>query len=315
MKIFGAEQTAPLAGERPAVTLGAFDGVHKGHRAIIDVLLAYARKISAPALAITFEQHPRAALGRSAPPAICGLEARLRRLEEAGLDAAWVMPFTPAFSRLPARGFAKEFFRRRLAARAVALGETAVFGHGREGSAKTLAAWAADCDMEVIPVPPLPIHGAIASSTAIRLAVGAGNLALAAEFLGRPFSVEGTVVAGQGRGAKLGFPTLNLDPHHELRPPPGVYLTLAEINGESLPSLTNVGRPPTEMEIEAGVSDLLIETHLLDYQGDLYGRTAEIMFLRKMREVIRFSRESGLICRVREDLNEARKWFASRPEA
>ena len=314
MKIFGSEQTAPLAGERPVVALGVFDGVHKGHRAIISVLLEHARKISAPALAVTFERHPRAALGRSAPPGICGLAARLRLLEKTGLDAAWVIPFTPAFSRLSARDFAEEFFCRRLNARAVALGETAVFGHGREGNAGNLAAWAAEWDMKVMPVPPLPVNGAVASSTAVRLAVGAGNLELAAEFLGRSFSVEGTVVAGQGRGAKLGFPTLNLDPHHELRPPGGVYLTLALIDGERLPSLTNIGRPPTEREIASGVSDLLIETHLLNYQGDLYGRTAEIEFLRKMRGVLRFSRESDLVSRVRADLDEARRWFAARPE-
>jgi riboflavin kinase/FMN adenylyltransferase len=314
MKVFGADDSQPLAGERPAVTLGVFDGVHRGHRSIIGILGSAARKMSVPGLAITFYPHPRSALGRSAPPGISSLDARLRLLEEAGLDAAWVIPFTRELALMPGRAFAEEFFRRRLAARAVVLGETAVFGRGREGNAASLARWAKDWDLKVLAAPPLPVEGVIASSTAVRLAVQTGDLRLAEILLGRPFSVEGTVVHGQGRGGKLGFPTLNLDPHHELRPPAGVYLTRARFGGRCLPSLTNIGRPPTEPEIESGLSDFLIETHLLDFDADLYGRAVEVVFIQKIRDVIRFRRESGLVSRMAEDLNQARRWFAERPE-
>jgi riboflavin kinase/FMN adenylyltransferase len=314
MKIFGAEDRNPLADARPAVTLGVFDGVHLGHRAIINVLLAAARKISAPALAITFHPHPRAALGRSAPPGICSLETRLARLDEAGLDAVWVLPFTQDLSLMSGRDFAEEFFRRRLAARAVVMGETAFFGCGRDGDARSLALWSRDWDMRILTAPALPVHGAIVGSTAIRLAVQTGDLGRAAEFLGRPFSLEGTVVHGQGHGRKLGFPTLNLDPHHELRPPPGVYLTRTRVAGRSLPSLTNIGRPPTEAEIEAGLSDFLIETHLLDFDADLYGRTVEVVFSGKIRDVMRFDREADLARQVTGDIDQAKRWFASHPE-
>ncbi|MDR2392108.1 MAG: riboflavin kinase, partial [Planctomycetota bacterium] len=128
------------------------------------------------------------------------------------------------------------------------------------------------------------------------------------------FTVEGTVVHGQGHGRKLGFPTLNIDPHHELRPPPGVYLTRTRIGGRTLPSLTNIGRPPTEREIETGLSDFLIETHLLDYEADLYGQKAEMVFVRKTRDVRRFVRESDLVRQVHSDLLQARRWFAEHPE-
>lgn len=310
MRIYGSCDNAPLSDRRPAVTLGVFDGVHLGHRAIIGELARLAGERGAPSLAITFSNHPRTALGRSAPPAICGLEMRLRLLAEAGLDAAWVLPFTAEFAAMPGRDFAEEFFHRRLNAGAVALGESAVFGRGREGNAAALKEWAREWDCPVVAVPSLVMEGAVVSSTAVRLAVRDGRLERAARFLGRRVSVEGTVVHGQGHGRALGFPTLNLDPHHELRPPPGVYLTRTRVNGGDFPSVTNIGRPPTEKEIAAGLRDFLIETHLLDFEGDLYGSTAEVVFCRKTRDVMRFASPAELRARVMRDLAAAREWFA-----
>ncbi len=310
MRIFTARDECPLAERRPAVTMGVFDGVHRGHRLIIEHLRRAARKIASPALAITFAPHPRQALGRAAPPGICSLERRLALLGDAGLDAAWVLPFTPEFARIPAPVFAEEYFHRRLNAGAVVLGESAVFGQGRDGNAGTLAGWAEAWGTLVEGVPPLMADGAVVSSTAVRLAVREGRLGRASSFLGRPVSVEGTVVHGQGHGRKLGFPTLNLDPHHELRPPPAVYLTVAVIDGAARPSITNIGRPPTESEIEAGLRDFLIETHLLDFDDDVYGKTAEVFFLRKKRDVMHFPALEDLVGQVGKDLDAARKWFA-----
>jgi riboflavin kinase/FMN adenylyltransferase len=211
--------------------MGVFDGVHLGHRAILGALKAEAGKTGAPSLAITFSPHPRLALGRAAPPGICSLEQRLGRLAEAGVDAAWVLPFRREFALTPAKEFAEEYFRRRLGASAIVLGETAVFGAGREGTVRKLADWAAGWDTAVVPVAPVVVDGGVVSSTAVRLAVQAGDLDRAAAMLGRRVSVEGTVVHGQGHGHKLGFPALNLDPHHELRPPAGVYVTTAVVEG------------------------------------------------------------------------------------
>lgn len=311
MRVYGIDDEAPLPGRRPAVTLGVFDGVHRGHQAIIAELRRVAAGIKAPTLAITFDPHPRKALGRSAPPGICSLETRIRLLAEAGLDAVWVIPFTREFSRLTGREFAEEYFHRRLSAGAAVLGAAASFGRERDGNAEALAEWAGGWDMPVTRVPPLVMDGHVVSSTAIRLAVRAGNLDLAAAFLGRPVSVEGTVVHGQGRGRHWGFPTLNLDPHHELSPPQGVYITTAVVDGTAWNSVTNIGRPPTEDEIEAGLTDLMVETHLLDFEGDLYGRVAEIRFLRKLRDVMRFAATEQLIEQVNMDLAAAREWFLS----
>ena len=311
MRIYSVKDESPLAERRPAVTMGVFDGVHRGHQAIIRQLLLAARKIGSPAMAVTFSPHPRQALGRAAPPGICSLERRLELLGEAGLDAVWVLPFTTDFSQTPAPAFAREYFHRRLNAGAVVLGESAVFGKGRDGNARTLAEWGKPWNMLVEGVPPLTVDGTVVSSTAIRLAVQEGKLGRAADFLGRLFSVQGTVVHGQGHGRKLGFPTLNLDPHHELRPPPAVYLTVAVIDGVARPSITNIGRPPTEPEIEAGLRDFLIETHLLDFDADVYGRTAEVFFLHKTRDVMRFSGLEELTGQVRKDLAAARDWFGA----
>lgn len=312
MRIYGADTDSPLPGRRPAATLGIFDGLHLGHQTIIRQLLAAARELGQPALVITFSPHPRQALGRAAPPAIVSQETRLRLLGEAGVDAIWLLPFTPDLARKGGFAFAEEYFHRRLDASAVILGANATFGSGRDGNADTLAGWARDWNMRVTKVPPFLVDGQPVSSTAIRLAVQSGDLERAAAYLGRPFAVEGTVVHGQGRGGKYGFPTLNLDPHHELRPPAGVYLTLAVVDGVARPSLTNIGRPPTLGEIAAGMSDFLIETHLLDFHDDLYGRVAEVRFLRKMRDVLRFKGTEELIEQVNMDLAAAREWFSDR---
>lgn len=315
MRVFTVKDECPLADRRPAVTMGVFDGVHLGHQAIIRQLRQAASKIGSPGLAVTFSPHPRLALGRAAPPGICSLEKRLALLGAAGVDAAWVLPFTAEFAQTPGREFAETYFHRRLNAGAVVLGEGAAFGLGREGNARTLKEWAKPWGMLVESVPHLLMDGTVISSTAVRLAVQAGKLDRAAAFLGRRVSVQGTVVHGQGHGAKLGFPTLNLDPHHELRPPPGVYLTVAALDGVAYPSVTNIGRPPTEPEIEAGLRDFLIETHLLDFHGDVYGRTAEVFFIRRTREVMRFADVSDLMLQVGRDLDSARQWFADHPEA
>ncbi len=311
MLLFDAKDQIPLAGKHPAVTMGVFDGVHRGHRKIIAQLREIAREIAVPSLAITFSPHPRQALGRAAPPGICTLEKRLALLRETGLDAVWVLPFTQEFSQKSAWSFAEDFFHARLGAGAVVLGEQAVFGCGREGNIRDLAAWAKPWGMRAEGAAPLLVEGTLVSSTAIRLAVQAGDLQRAELFLGRRVTVEGMVVHGQGRGHKLGFPTLNIDPFHELRPPPGVYYSRAVIEGSGYPSITNIGRPPTDAEIEAGLRDVLIETHLLDFCGDLYGRRVEVEFFLKKRPAMRFADREELTRQVMRDLAEARGWFAN----
>ncbi|MCC8165913.1 MAG: riboflavin biosynthesis protein RibF [Planctomycetes bacterium] len=310
MLVFDQRNECPLADRRPAVTMGVFDGVHRGHQKILAELGAIAKDFGGPSLAITYSPHPRQALGRAAPPGICSVEKRLELLDAAGLDAVWLLTFTPEFAEKSGMDFAEEFFHRRLNAGAVVLGEAASFGNGRDGTIPALREWAKPWGTRVIGVPPLTVDGSVVSSTAVRLAVQAGNLGLAADYLGRRVSVQGMVVHGQGHGHKLGFPTINLDPFHELRPPPAVYLTKTVMDGVEYHSITNIGRPPTEQEIAAGLRDFLIETHLLDFDQDVYGKSVEIFFYHKTRDVMHFSSLDDLVVQVKHDLDAAREWFA-----
>lgn len=300
-----------MAADRPVVTLGVFDGLHRGHQAIIDVLTRLAQERGAPSLALTFTVHPRTVLGRSAPPLIASLEKRLELFRQAGLDAVWLLDPNREFFRLSAHAFAQSFFRERLRVGGVVLGDGARFGRARGGSVEELKTWGAAWEIPIVSTPAFCLEGVRVSSTAVRLAVQAGDLARASRFLGRAVAVTGTVVHGQGLARAYGFPTLNLDPHHELRPPPGVYRTRTRTRGELHASLTNVGRPPTDAEIASGLGDLMIETHLLDYDADLYGEVAEILFLEKIREVERFASPTELIRQVGLDLAEARRRFAA----
>ncbi len=309
MHVFTSKDYAPLAGQRPALTIGVFDGVHRGHQTIFKELIDNAKEMAVPAMAITFSQHPRLTLGRSAPLSIHSLENRLRLMERAGLNATWVLDFSPEMAVLPGWDFSNLYFHERLDSSLVVLGQGAHFGRDRDGNAHNLAKWAKNWHMKVIPVPALIVDGTRVSSTAIRLAVQSGNLDRAEQFLGRRFSVIGTVVHGQGLAKSYGFPTLNLDPHHELRPPAGVYVTTAQVGGKEYPSVTNVGRPPTDAEIEAGLGDFMVETHLLGYDGDLYDQVAEVFFIKKIRDVMRFAEPTGLIRQVRLDMAEAKDYF------
>ncbi|MCC8116822.1 MAG: FAD synthetase family protein, partial [Planctomycetes bacterium] len=193
MLVYDQRNECPLADRRPAVTMGVFDGVHRGHQKILAELGAVATEIGGPSLAITNSPHPRQARGRAAPPGICIVEKRLELLDAAGLDAVWLLTFTPEFDEKSGKDFAEEFFHRRLNAGAVVLGEAASFGNGRDGTVPALRKWAEPWGTRVVGVPPLTVDGSVVSSTAVRLAVQAGNLGLASDYLGRRVSVQGMV--------------------------------------------------------------------------------------------------------------------------
>ncbi len=315
MRIFTDKDECPPPDARPVATLGVFDGVHRGHQKIFHDVVALSHAHNVPSLAITFCRHPRLALGRSAPPLITSLEKRLDLIEKTGIDAVWLLDFSHELALMPAQVFAKEYFHDRLNASAVVLGEAARFGYGRDGNAGVLSGWAKSWKMQVKPVPALYQDGVRISSTAVRLAVQSGDLDKAMIYLGRRFSVLGTVVHGQGLARTYGFPTINLDPHHELRPPSGIYATTVAVGQKVFPSVTNVGRPPTDKEIQDGLGDFMIETHLLGFDGDLYGSDAEVLFVAKLRDILRFADADGLIRQVRIDMEAARDYFDIFPQA
>lgn len=307
-----ANHAPSFPGARPIVTLGMFDGVHLGHRAVLQETLSWARALGAPALVLTFDRHPARLLAPdSAPDMITSLEHRLLLIETLGLDAAWVLSFTPELAALPALDFARRYFYGTLHAQGIVLGHTAHFGNGAAGSITLLRSLADTHTCPVREVPGIEVDGSPVSSTAIRDAVRSGDLPRAEAMLGRFPSVLGTVVEGLGVGRTLGFPTLNLDPHHELFPPMGVYASRARCGDTVWDAVTNIGLRPTVREEK----EPLIETHLFDFSGDLYGQVVEVSFLEKLRDEVRFPDHDALKAQIAHDLQHARACLARHPLA
>jgi riboflavin kinase / FMN adenylyltransferase len=294
---------------QPVATIGNFDGVHRGHQAILARVLERARALHGTSVAITFDPHPLKVLapGR-APDLITTRRQKLALIEAAGIAAVLVLRFDAALAKTGAEEFVEGCLRGALGLREVYVGANFNFGRGREGTAETLVALCAARGMTAGKVEEVRFLGSPVSSSRIRRAVRAGEVELAGELLGRPFAVEGTVAHGAGRGAGLGFPTANLKCRSELVPQDGVYVTRTLAGSKNLPSVTNIGTRPTFADQE-----FAIETHLLDEHLDLYGESIEVSFLARLRQELRFPTVDALVEQVRRDVERARAWFAANP--
>jgi riboflavin kinase/FMN adenylyltransferase len=306
--------------EPVAATVGVFDGVHKGHRRILDELVRWAREGGGSSVVVTFDRHPREVLRGEKPAAIQSLEHRLVLLERVGIDAAWILPFDRATASIEAEAFVRDFLVGRLGVKRVLLGADHRFGKDRRGDIALLERLGPRLGFEARGVPLEASQGSrtseTISSTAIRDAIREGRLEDAERLLGRPVSVLGEVVRGEARGRFLGFPTANLDLHHEARPPRGVYACLVALGEGGRPpeegaplrlAVANIGRRPT-FHPEGGED--LVEVHLLDLDMDLYGRTLEVFFLMKLREERRFAGPHELAQQIRADIAETRSRFS-----
>jgi riboflavin kinase/FMN adenylyltransferase len=288
----GRSALTPGQFQNAAVTLGVFDGVHLGHRRLLDRLKTAARAQDGEAVVVTFDRHPRGVVGSGAPPTITSLEHRLVLFEREAIDGVLVLNFDKTLASVPADTFVREILCAGLGARTIVLGEDAHFGRGRAGNLTLLAELSHELGYVLEPVSLLeanPPEGAVAelviSSTAIRQAIAAGRLADAQTMLGRPVSLLGRVIRGQARGRTLGFPTANLDLHQEITPPRGVYAGEVEVDRVIYPTMQNLGIVPT---FDGGAKERL-EVHLIGFRGDLYGRVLDVRFLRKLREERKFS--------------------------
>ncbi len=301
---------------KPVVTLGTFDGVHRGHQRVIETAVEWAREIGGESAVITFDRHPRSVLDISWQGCITSLEHRLLLFERNGLDCCVLIRFHRRSAEMTAADFAKNVIYEGLGCRRVVLGFDCRFGRKREGSIETfrnLRDENGEPLFEAREVGPHTLDGKKISSTQIRAAIVEGRLARAGELLGRPYSIAGTVIRADARGAKLGYPTANLNLHHEISPPFGVYHTETAIisgphRGGRFNSITNIGTRPT-FEGEALAGRAWVEAHLLDFSGDLYGSRIELIFLRRIRDEIKFSAPAELKRAIAADIDKVRHLY------
>lgn len=290
---------------------GFFDGVHIGHRQVLSGTVAAAAADGGAAWVLTFETHPLRVLDpRSAPPLITTNAQKLRLLSALDLDGCLLLPFSRDLSDLDPAAFVAQLMTRIPALRRIVVGRNWRFGQGGRGDTALLAALGRGGGLQTTVVPPLMDGDTPVSSTRIRQAVVSGGLAEAARLLGRPFSAVGTVAPGRTVGRRLGFPTANLDSGSEVLPPTGVYAVHAVLGGRVLDGVLNLGfRPTFDLSDAKGP---LMELHLLDFQGEIYGRSVEVFFRERLRSEERFPSEEALRSRIARDVAAARAVLAGK---
>lgn len=291
----------PHDAARPAVAIGNFDGVHAGHRSVLDRLDQLARELGAQAAVLTFDPAPTAVLAPERhQPRILTRADRVRRLGEAGASIVIVEPFTRAFADQDATWFAHTLLQGRLRAAGVVVGYDFRFGRGRTGDASLLQQLLPD--IPVIAVPPYLDGGEPVSSSRVRRLVSGGDVVGATRLLGRPHVLHGPVVHGDHRGRTIGFPTANIQSRVELLPAFGVYVVTAELaDGRRLPAVANIGLRPTFSGTEPR-----IEVHLLDFAEDLYGQELRVELLGRLRGELRFTSAEALVEQIHVDVASAR---------
>jgi len=292
---------------RTVVTIGNFDGVHLGHRAILARVVQRAKELAAQPVAVTFDPHPLKVLRpETALPMLTTPEQKVDLMSASGLEAVVVLPFTREFAGLPAREFVQRYFLDRLRVREVVVGHDYCFGRGREGNIDLLKEMGRSHGFTVQVVWAVEVEGAVVSSSLIRAMLRLGKVEEAGRLLGRPYGVVGQVITGKGRGAKLlGIPTANIRPANELLPATGIYAVRVRRGKEMLPGAANIGTCPT---FENG--EYSLEVHLLDFNGDLYGERLGVEFVARLREERRFPSIEDLGAQIRADIKAARKVLA-----
>lgn len=308
MQVIRAEDL-PESDERTVVTIGAYDGVHLGHQAVIAHVRRLAAEQGCRSAVVTFDRHPATVVRpESAPRLITDLDQKLELLAATGVDATVLVHFDEERSHEPAEAFVERVLVRGLRARAVVVGEDFHFGHNRSGNVALLRVMGEADDFDVVPVDLVARHDAVSepvSSTAVRRALAGGEVEVAARLLGRPFEARGVVVTGDQRGRLLGFPTANVEiPNQICLPADGVYAGWYERpDGSRHACAINLGRRPTFYE---HADHSLLEAHLLDFSDDLYGERSRVRFIAFLRSERKFDGIDALVAQLKRDIDAAR---------
>lgn len=293
-------------GRLTALALGTFDGVHRGHQALLPEAVRVAGEEGGQAAAMTFDPHPLTVIAPPPEPfLLTTLEERLALLGSFGLDLVVVLRFDEAFRRIGAEQWL-DLLQRTVGMRHLVCGTSYTFGRDRGGTVDLLQRWAPGRDVRVHMVPPVHVGGVVVSSTLIRRLLRAGDVREAARYLGRWYALRGAVQHGDRRGRHLGFPTANLaPPEDKLVPASGIYAALARTERSGYRAAVSVGTRPT-----FGPGALVVEAYLLDFDGELYGESLELHFVHRLRDEIAFTSEGALIRQIRDDVAETARLLA-----
>lgn len=297
----------PLSG-RSVVTIGNFDGVHRGHREVFRQVSSRAKELSATSVVITFSPHPLRVL-RPDDRRFCLIttdDQKRALIGESDIDLLLVIPFTKEFSEFAADTFVRQVLHACLGVCFLVIGHDYAFGRGREGNERFLVQLGQELGFEVQSLDPVGDDGVLFSSSTIRRLVASGEVAEALQILGRCHCISGQVVHGREIGRSLGFPTANIVTHNELIPGDGVYAVWVSVEGELVMGACSVGVNPT-----FGGGQHTIEVFLFDFSNDLYGKDVVIHFVAKLRDVTRFSDKTALISQIATDVATARQILAS----
>jgi len=288
------------------LAIGVFDGVHLGHRAVIDSAVAGARSAGASSVVLTFDPHPARILRPDrAPHLLTSTPHKERLIASLGADFLLIQKFDHAFAATDPSVFISDLTAANPGLREICVGHDWAFGKARAGDVRLLRSMGESQGFSVTAIDPIRVGGEIVSSTRIRRAVESGDLPGAAGCLGRPFGILGTVIRGRQLGRTLGFPTANLAAHNEQFPPDGVYAVSASLGGRTLDGVANIGIRPTL----AGSVERTLEVHLLDFSDSIYDAEMEVSFLHHLRPEKKFDSLDALSGQIRLDVGRAREWM------
>ena len=287
------------------LAIGVFDGVHRGHQAVISTSADHAAASNGTPVVVTFDPHPEKVLRpQAAPHLLSATQHKIALIRALGVEHLLIITFDKQFAATEPEDFVQKLVIHSKPLREICVGHEWSFGKNRRGNLDLLKKLGAKFNFDVVGIPPVKINGAVVSSTAIRQAIEKGDLAKAAEMLGREYTILGTVTRGDNLGKKIGFPTANLSAHSEQFPPNGVYVAEARIDGELYRGVINLGIRPT---VNSGKSERVLEIHLFDFNRDIYGHDVEVRFLKFLRSEKKFQDLDTLVQQIRQDVEQARQ--------
>lgn len=303
MQIIHRIEDFPALTKSTVTAIGNFDGIHLGHKKILQFLASEAEKHKLPSLVLTFSPHPERYFGKNPVKMIHTMDQRLKEIEKNNITMTFILPFSEDIASLSSHDFIQKIMIDTLHAKEIIVGDNFRFGKNRTGNVHILKKLSSLCGFNFFSIPPEKEHGRIVSSSLIRTYLLKGEIEKANALLGHPYEIEGTVIKGHSRGKNLGFPTANISSINEINPH-GIFFSYVYFQGQKRPSLTNIGTSPT-----FGSSETQIESHIIDFTGNLYGQTQKIQLLKKFRDEIKFNTPEQLVEQLKKDLAAAKSFF------